>query len=188
MEEYDKTLIIPDHKPAPQWMLMPVGLIGAGKSTVVKPLSERLGLVRIATDEVRKRLKLRGYSYEGARDVSQALSTKYLTLGYSVAVDANTGSPFALPYNKINREAFPEVRQIFVHIHPPVEFIINKLRNYPHTWLFEDGEHAVERFLFYKEQYKLPDIKFAYTFDTSRDDLPVQIEEGIVAIQKALRA
>lgn len=51
--EYEESLVIPTTKSCPQWMLMPVGLVGAGKTTVVKPLARRLGLIRMSTDEVR---------------------------------------------------------------------------------------------------------------------------------------
>ncbi|MDE1944098.1 MAG: hypothetical protein KGH97_01205 [Patescibacteria group bacterium] len=46
-----------------QVFLAPVGRVGAGKTTVVKPLAERLGLVRISSDEIRKLLKERGLGY-----------------------------------------------------------------------------------------------------------------------------
>lgn len=186
-KEYEQTLIIPDRKPSPQWMLMPVGLVGAGKTTVVKPLARHFGLIRISTDEIREQLKRRGYSYEGAREMTHEIQKKYLELGYSVAIDANTGSPHGLEFNKKTKEAFPQVRQIFIHINPPEEFIINKLENYRHTWLFKDAEHAVERFNFHKEKFSLPDLPFVYTFDPSRDDLPKQLEEGIQAIEKTLQ-
>ncbi len=165
---------------------MPVGLVGSGKTTVTRPLAEHFGLIRISTDEIRKRFKSAGYSYEGAREISQELTEKYLDFGYSVAVDANTGSPRGLAYNEKTKKLFPNVRQLFIHINPPVEFIINKLKNYPHTWLFKDAEHAIERFNFHKDQFKLPDLPFVYTFDTSRDDLHEQIKQGIAAIEKTL--
>ena len=80
MEEYEKTLVVPNHKSSPQWMLMPVGLVGSGKTTIVKPLAEHFGLIRISTDEVREQLKRRGYSYEGAREITHELQKKYLSL------------------------------------------------------------------------------------------------------------
>lgn len=119
--------------------------------------------------------------------MTHEIQKKYLELGYSVAIDANTGSPHGLEFNKKTKEAFPQVRQIFIHINPPEEFIINKLRNYRHTWLFKDAEHAVERFNFHKGKFSLPDLPFVYTFDPSRDDLPKQLEEGIQAIEKTLQ-
>lgn len=185
--EYEQTLVIPHEKPAPQWMLMPVGVIGAGKTTVVKPLAERLGLVRISTDDIRQKLKQRGYSYAGARDMAHELTKKYLSEGYSIAIDGNTGSNTGLEYNKKSAEAFPAVRQLFVHINPPDEFIINKLRSYHHTWLFKDADHAVESFYKNKEDFKLPQLTFVYTFDPSRTDMPQQIKKGIDAIKKALQ-
>ncbi|MCX6787650.1 MAG: AAA family ATPase [Candidatus Kaiserbacteria bacterium] len=186
--EYERTLVIPDRRPSPQWMLMPVGLVGAGKTTVVKLLAEHFGLIRISTDEVRRRLKSRGYAYEGCREITHELSKKYLSLGYSIAIDANTGSPFGLEYNKKTKDAFPHVRQIFIHTNPPEAFIIDKLRHYRHTWLFKDGEHAVERFNVHKKNFSIPDVPFVYTFDPSRNDLPEQIQNGIAAIKNTLRS
>jgi len=186
--EYKQTLIIPKHKSSPQWMLMPVGLVGAGKTTVVKPLAEHFGLIRISTDDIRERLKRRGYTYEGAREMTHKLQKKYLELGYSLALDANTGSTFGLEFNKKTEEESPQVRQIFIHVNPPEEFIINKLKNYPHSWLFKDGEHAVERFNFHKKDFTLPNLPFVYTFDPSRDDFSEQLKQGIEAIKNSLQS
>jgi predicted kinase len=186
IQEYENTLHIPHEKPTPQWMLMPVGLIGAGKTTVIKPLSERLHLIRLNTDDVRKLLRERGYSYEGARDIILTLCKKYLGLGYSLALDANTGSKAGLEYNARSIEEFPHVRQLFVHIDPPEEFIINKLKNYHHTWLFTDGDNAVNHYLENKNGFTLPDLHFIYTFDPSREDLLQQIDEGAKALELEL--
>lgn len=184
--EYKKTLVVPEAKLSPQWMLMPVGLIGSGKTTVVKPLAKHFGLIRISTDEVREQLKRRGYTYEGARDITHNVSKKYLKLGYSIAIDGNTGSVNGIKYNKKTSEAFPQVRQLFIHINPPDEFVINKLKGYHHTWLFKDGSHAVEKFLANKKDFILPNLPFVYTFDTSKENLSRQLDEGIKAIEAAL--
>lgn len=180
--DYEKSLVTPDVKNEPQWMLMPVGLIGAGKTTVVKPLSERLGLIRMSTDEVRQKLKEKGYSYEGCRDIIYELSKKYLDLGYSLAIDANTGSKAGIEYNEKTAKDFPKVRQIFIYINPPDDFIVNKLKNYKHTWLFDNSDQAVQNFYDNKKNFSKPDLPFIYEFDTSRDDLPTQIDEAVGVI------
>lgn len=185
-KEYEKSLVIPAIKSYPQWMLMPVGLVGAGKTTVVKPLAECLGLIRMSTDEVRQKLRERGYSYEGCRDITHELSKKYLDLGYSLAIDANTGSKAGIEYNEKTAKAFPNVRQVFIYVSPPEEFIINKLKNYKHTWLFNNGEQAVQHFYENKRSFSRPDLPFVYEFDTSRNDLTAQIDEAVAAIKKML--
>ena len=185
-KEYEQSLIIPPSKNNPQWMLMPVGLIGAGKTTVLKPLSERLGLIRLSSDEVRQKLKERGCSYEGCRDIILQLSKKYLALGYSLAIDANTGSRMGIEYNQKTATAFPNVRQVFIDVNPPEEFITSKLRNYKHTWLFSSGEQAVQHFYDNKKNFSRPNRPFVYQFDPSRDDLTVQINETVIAINKLL--
>jgi guanylate kinase len=182
--EYEKTLVIPENKPSPQWMLMPVGIVGSGKTTVVKSLAEHFGLIRISTDEIRKRLKTRGFSYEGCRDIANELDEKYLNLGYSLAIDANTGSKIELKHNKETKDAYPHVRQVFIHINPPDEYVINKFHNHQPTWLFKDSKHAIDSFLKQKKEFVLPDLSFVYTFDPSRDDFPEQLKEGISAIQR----
>ncbi len=83
--EYEKTQVIPGQKPSPQWMLMPVGLVGAGKTTIVKALAAQFGLLRISTDDIRKMLKQKGYGYEGCREIAETIGKKYLEQGYSLA-------------------------------------------------------------------------------------------------------
>jgi len=39
------------------------------------------------------------------------------------------------------------IKTIWIHTNPPEEFIIKKLKNYKHTWLFEDGDQAVQNYL-----------------------------------------
>ena len=133
-------------------------------------------------------MKARGYGYEGARDIAHALTEKYLGLGYSIAVDSNAGSSAGLEFNKKTMETFPRLRQIFIHINPPDEFVVNKLQNYNHTWLFRDGTHAVEAFLKNKKNFILPDLPFVYTFDTSKGDLSNQLDATIKIITTTLKS
>jgi len=186
MREYEETLIIPERTLNPQWMLMPVGLIGSGKTPIVKSLAEYFGLVRISTDEIRQIMKKRGHTYDGVRDIVQEIIQKYLGLGYSLACDANTGSRFGLKYNKKTKRTFPDVPHIFIHINPPDEYIINKLKNYTHTWLFKDVTHAINSFYKNKKEFIVPDIPFAFTFDPSRSDFRKHLKEGIKALESAL--
>ena len=185
-KECEESLVIPPTKNKPQWMLMPVGLVGAGKTTVVKPLCEHLGLVRLSTDEVRQKLKEKGYSYEGCRDIIRELAIKYLNLGYSLALDANTGSKTGMEYNEKLAKDFPNVHQVFVHVNPPEEFIVSKLKDREKTWLFRDADHAIKSFYENKQNFSLPDLPFVYEFDPSRSDLAKQIDEAVLAINKVL--
>ena len=73
----------------------------------------------------------------------------------------------------------------WIHINPPEEFIINKLKNYKHTWLFKNAEQAIENHKTSKDKHhKIINFPFIYTFDASRDDLDEQIEEAIAVIGK----
>ncbi len=54
---YTSFLKIPEKKPLKQILLCPVGLVGAGKTTVLKPMAEKLNLIRVSTDELREMLK-----------------------------------------------------------------------------------------------------------------------------------
>ena len=186
-DEYRTMIVVPPIKPDQQFLLCPVGLIGAGKTTIVEPLAERLGLVRISTDEIRKLMKQHGYNYSGVKDISYATTKLFLDQGYSVAIDGNCGTDdtqrqIAEAVKKYNLEA------IWIHINPPEEFIINKLKNYNHTWLFESGDEAVRSYREYKKthDYSNSDIPFIYTFDPSRSDVPKQLDEAEKLIKEKL--
>lgn len=77
IKKYEETLEIPDTKPEKQIMVCPVGVVASGKTTVIKPLSKKLSLLRISTDEIRKLLKENGYSYDSVKDLAFDLADKY---------------------------------------------------------------------------------------------------------------
>ena len=176
---YLSRLEIPEKKPPVQFLLCPVGLIGAGKTTVLVPLAKKLGTVRVSTDEIRKMLKEQGFNYDRSRDIAHSIATELLTGGHSIALDMNCGS----------RDGFPEIQKLirrfavkafWLHINPPESFIVDKLRNFEHTWLFRNGDEAVAAYFRSKEKHGDMAKKigtFTYAFDPSRDDLHEQIEE-----------
>jgi len=73
---------------------------------------------------------------------------------------------------------------VFIHVNPPEEFIINKLKHvvrYEPSGLIEDADHALADYYRRKplhEKY-LSEITFDETFDTSRPDLSEQIDKFV---------
>lgn len=181
---YEKQLELPSAKPVRQILLCPVGLVGSGKTTVVKPLSQALSLVRIATDEIRKILKEKGFNYVRTREIAKNLIVKYLKQGFSVAIDADCVGFSHELINEVSQD--PRIKVIWIHINPPESFILNKLRNYKHTWLFKNADDAIHCYQERKPLHEYLDMPFLYTFDTSRDDLGVQIEGAIEKISKRI--
>ncbi len=132
MKEYEESLIIPAQPHRKLFILCPVGIIGAGKTTVLKPLAQKLSLVRISGDEIRKRLKESGLGYEAIIRIGYELPRKYFACGYNGALDSDAASPRSKSViENVEREfgAIP----IWIHINPPEEFILNKLRTHKHT-------------------------------------------------------
>jgi len=123
-EEYKSTLVLPkeDAIPARQFFLCPVGLVGAGKSTVIKPLSERLSLVRISSDEIRKMLKERGAGYDQLLEVVGPLAEELAAQGFSLAFDGDCGNPKT---KEMITELVDKVdaKVLWIHVNPPEEFI-----------------------------------------------------------------
>ena len=164
-------------------MLCPVGLIGSGKTTVLKPLAKKLGLVRISTDEIRKMLKERGFSYDGDENIAFAVGKHFIGKGYGIAIDADCVR--LSKKKKIERFAKKlSMPIIWIHINPPEKFILNKLKNYPHTWLFKDARQAIANYKARKPLHKNLNFDFAYMFDTSRPNLKQQIKEAADIIKR----
>ena len=185
--EYRGSIKTPEEKPARQFVLCPVGLVGSGKSSVIKPLAEKLSLVRISSDEIRWRLKEKGFNYDRTKELTHRMAQEFIENGYSLALDMNCGSPNSKKSIAEFKEKY-NIKILWVHINPPEDFIIHKLKMYPHSWLFENGEQAVDAYFKYKQAYgDFGSIDFIYTFDTSRDDLSQQIENAVSAIRLALQ-
>lgn len=184
MDEYERSLEIPSNLPKKQCILCPVGIVGAGKTTVLRPLAKKLGLVRISGDEIRKVLMEHKLGYDALVPIGMELGKKYLSLGYSLALDADAASARSKAVIE-NAEKEFGAQPIWIHINPPEEFILNKLRTYKHTWLFKDGEQAVQNYMLRKPLHADTSLyPFIYIFDTSKDNLPHQIDEAYALIAK----
>jgi len=174
---YRTSLVFPATLPRTRYFVASVGLVGSGKTTVMKPLAERLSLVRVSNDEVRKLLKERGFSYERLIDVVHSLMMELAHEGYNLAFDADCANP------KTKEEIENAAREVdakifWLHIAPPEDFILHKLRTYTHTWLFADGEEAVANYFRQKEKRAKGNVQFDFlaTIDTSRPNLSAQID------------
>ncbi len=184
--EYKETLEFPQIIPGKQIFLCSVGLVGAGKTTVIKPLAKKLGLLRISGDEIRFILNNRGLSYSSAFEIGKRMIEKYAKQGYSIAHDTDCATPKTIEaITLLSKELAVDV--IWVHINPPEEFIINKLTNYNHTWLFKNAEEAVCEYRSRKKFHENLPMNFIYTFDTSKENLNNQIKEAFSIIYESLK-
>ncbi len=173
---------VPEKANVPQFFLCPIGRVGAGKTTVVKPLAEKLHLVRISSDEIREYLREHGYNHLRVIELAFQLIRAFAEQGYSVAVDADCAGPNV----REMIEGFAETiraRVVWIHVNPPEAFILNKLRNYPHGRLFKDADEAIASYQRRRSLHENVDYPFVYTFDPSRADLAHQIEEAASVIR-----
>jgi predicted kinase len=180
VERYRNEVAVPETK-GKQFLLCPIGIVGAGKTTVLKPLAEKLGLVRISSDEIRKILKESGFNYNKTEDIAFTVARYFIDKEYGIAVDADC----ARPDKRKQLEEMAgklQIPIIWIHINPPEEFILNKLKNYKHTWLFKNADEAIKNYEARKPLHQNLDFDFVYTFDTSKPDLDKQIEEAVKVI------
>lgn len=174
--EYEKFLKLPRIKSGRQIMICPVGPVGAGKTTIIKPLSKKLHLLRISTDEIRKILKEHRYNYEAVHYVAYYLVDKYAKKGFNLAIDANCSSCEAREKIKELKNKY-RITVFWIRIKPPEKFIINKLKNYRHTWLFRNAGEAIENYINSKAGQKNLNLPFIFTFNTAKKDIDRQIED-----------
>ena len=178
---YERQLAIPKDKPKHPFILCLVGLVGSGKTTVVKPLSEKLSLVRISGDEIRKLLKDHGHGYELTQDISTIVVRKYLGQGYSICSDSDCVTEKTQKILNVLKEEF-SLKLVWIHISPPEEFILNKLSTYQGGWFGNDA--LIKNYHERKPLHKNLNFPFVYTFDTSKENLSIQIEEAGEIIRK----
>ena len=171
-------------------------MVGAGKTTVIKPIAERFNLVRFSSDEVRELLKENDLPYDFIKELLRKFTNEFLELGHGLALDADCGNPKTRKMMEDLAKEF-NLPIFWIYINPPEEFILNKLKNirsmegFRESGIFTNGEQAVENYLNQKEtrqeQNALKGFNFIQEVDTSRDDLGSQIEGVINKIEIALK-
>lgn len=178
----------------PQFALCIIGLVGAGKSTVLKKLSQLIPLVSESGDEVRKLIYDKGLppiDSESLACIGARVIGRLFREGYRVAYDNDFANPLIrkdmLEYNQ--RQGLPV---IWIRVAPPEEFIINKLTNYKHTYLFKDADDALDTYFKRKQLHAtesdaLALLPYVYTFDTSAPNLDHQVHEAATLIQECLK-
>ncbi len=175
--EFTSSISIPNHKPKKQFFLCPVGLVGAGKTTVTRPISERFDSVQISSDELRKLLNKSGYDYSAVKEVIFNVIREFSAKGYSITFDMDCSNPQVKNFIDELTSA-SAVEALFLHITAPEEFIFEKFRKHPPTWLADNPQTMIDNYLAQKEARAKENTKFdfIFTFDTSKEDLPDQIE------------
>lgn len=170
----------------PQFLLCPIGLIGAGKTTVVKPLAKKLKLVRVSGDEIRKIFKEKGFGYEKVKEVAFEIINELLASGFSIAIDSDCISKESQEKIEEWRKKF-NLKIVWIHINPPEAFILKKLGGLAPNWL-GSAEDMIKNYYQRKPLHKTLDFTFAYTFDTSLGNIDTQIKEAIDIIHGILSA
>ena len=132
---------------------------------------------------IAKLLKENGHGYDSVKKIAYYLADKYIGKGFSIAIDGNCRSKEAQKYiqelkNKHNVKVF------WIHVNPPEAFIMRKLKNYKHTWLFKNAREAIKNYRSSKAKRNNLNFPFVYVLDPSRDDLEKQIEEAASIIKK----
>lgn len=174
-ELYEKTLEIKKSKLKKQIILCPVGHIASGKTTVVKPVASELGLIRLSTDELRVLARDNNLG-EHTHVVVGELFREYLKKGFSIACDFDCSS--------LGRRDLIEAEAvlynapiIFIKINPPHSWIIHKIKSmkYFKSGLFKNVTVGLSEIKRSFKERKLPNLKYAWVFDTSSPKLDKEI-------------
>lgn len=188
-DEFVKELVLPKEKewPKKQMILAPVGLPGTGKTTVVRPMSEALGLVRVSSDEFRKLLKENGHGWGDIKDLLFPVDEDLAKKGYSIAFDADTSNPKTVEFIKKLGKQY-DMQVFWIRVHAPEEFVFEKFRKHAPSWLADDPQKMIDNYNAQKERKGKENLAFdfIYTFDTSQPDLDTQIEKCIQTIQRSV--
>jgi predicted kinase len=168
-----------------QFLLCSVGLIGAGKTTTMKHISEYVPFVRVRTDDIRTLLKSKGYNCIETRNIAIAIIKDLLTLGYNAGLDADC-------VGRKNREAieqlpihFPDVLFIWIHIFADDTIIKarlsadNPLRDYK-------GPDVIRLYEARKVLHENITIDFDATIDTSAENTDEQFETLVKTIKNKI--
>lgn len=181
VHEYCTSLVLP-RKQTP-WLLCSIGLVGVGKSTVMKRLCETFGLVRLVNDDVRVLLRTRGFNLTRASEVAFQVLLGLVADGYAVGVDADCVSKQLVIPAYVKEENIPV---IWVHVTASEEVIMARL----HEDNIARGYRGPQAIADYYRRKPLHEksllVTPAYTFRTDLENTEEQFYKAEVAIRAAL--
>ncbi len=173
-DQFLRTVEVPKDKRRLQILVCPVGIVGSGKTTVMKPLCFRLGLVRISLNKIRMLLKANGFNYTQTLAIAHGVVGQFLQDGYSVGLDVDCVG--AMNAFVAEQEKTFHVRVVWVHINPPEAYILKKFHRLGYGMIFNNAEEAIKNYQRRKPLHENLELPFVYTFDPSQSDLEQQIE------------
>ena len=181
--EYQQQINIPKQKIKPQIILCSVGLVGAGKTTILKAISKKLGLIKISSDEIRKLLKTKDFNFIRTIDIVKKIMENYLNQGFSLAMDGDAITPEIQKY--VNKFASNTIKIVWIHVKAPEKIILDRLQNRNHTGLFKNTHDEINNYRRRKPLHRhyLSMINFYYKFDTSKKDINKQINKFICKLK-----
>ena len=186
--DFEKQIIVPAQTLSRQVFFCPVGLVGAGKTTITKPIAEKLGLVRISSDELRKLLKDGGHSYDQLKTIGLDVVRGFADKGCSIAFDMDCGNPEIKKLIDTLAEKY-NAKVFWVHLNTPEEHIFNKFRKHPPSWLADNPQTMIDNYMLQKikREEEATIFDFFFTFDTSKQDVEEQIQNCIKLITNEIQ-
>lgn len=164
-----KQTVVPSDKSSKSFIICPVGLVGSGKTTVIRILAEYFGLVRVSNDEIRKILNDNGFNLVRTKELSFSLIKEFLEKGFGVAIDADCVGHTKTITEFANKE---KIKVFLIHINTPEDFILKNMKKFR-----SNSDVFIEIYHKRKALHRNLDLPFIYTFDLSRKDFNEQIGE-----------
>ena len=131
----------------------------------------------------------KGVTTEATQQVLHNVYQRLTKEGYSIARDADLARP---QVRALIRSVNPnhEVKEFWVHVTAPERVILERLRHREPTRVHPNVKVVTELYRARKAMYEsipdLKDLRYFYTFDTSRDDLDQQVDEFVQKAQQVL--
>jgi predicted kinase len=177
-------------KAKPQFCICPIGLVGSGKTTVLKKIVEQLPAIRVSADEVREMLGTKGLPFDDAMYIADALCTRLKQEGYNLAHDGDFASPASRQLHAQANSTVPGIRELWIRIQAPDDVVLKNIRARGPGKLFQSTDQLVELYERRKALHAAPElneIPYLYIFDTSRPDLDDQVNEFVRRAKEQLQ-
>ena len=119
----------------------------------------------------------RGLGFDQVWEVGSLVVKKFAHQGYSIANDTDGATPRTREaLEKLSAEL--GVKLLYIHINPPEEFILSKLKNFKHTWLYRDSDQAIKNYYERKPLHQNLQLPYLFTFDPSANNLEEQLAKA----------